>query len=321
MAEISNPHDSFFKRLFGDLAVATDFMQCYLPPEILARLDLTTLRLELESFVDPELRQHFSDLLFSVKTTGQAPVFVYLLLEHKSAPEPWVAFQLLRYIVKFWERQREQGCARLPLVIPLVFYHGAEPWNVPRNLSALYEPADLGDWQKYAVDFEYDLRDVSLRGGGEIKGQPKLRAGLQLLRYIYSDELEQRLSEIFQNLRAMSLPEALEYARSLLAYLSSARHKVKKQKVREVMENVFPQPEFNREALFIQEFIEEGKHLGLYSMTVLLLENNVGALDEMTREEIRALPNERLQNLGLASPKLTTLAELQQWLRDNAVIV
>ncbi|MGH9936891.1 MAG: Rpn family recombination-promoting nuclease/putative transposase, partial [Blastocatellia bacterium] len=68
MAEITTPHDSFFKRLFGDLTVAADFMRCYLPTEILSRLELGTLRIEKESFVDPDLRGAFSDLLFSVKT-------------------------------------------------------------------------------------------------------------------------------------------------------------------------------------------------------------------------------------------------------------
>jgi predicted transposase/invertase (TIGR01784 family) len=67
MADTNSPHDGFFKRLFGDLEVAQDFMQCYLPPEILARLDLATLQVESESFVDPELRKHFSDMLFSVE--------------------------------------------------------------------------------------------------------------------------------------------------------------------------------------------------------------------------------------------------------------
>ena len=325
MAETNTPHDSFFKRLFGDLAVATDFMQCYLPSEILSRLDLATLRLEPESFVDPELRKHFSDLLFSVKTTDQTAVFVYLLLEHKSAPEPWVAFQLLHYIVRFWERQHAQGCERLPLVIPLVFYHGAERWNVPRHFSALLTPQDLGELQKYAVDFEYDLRDVSLSGGADIKGQPKLLAGLQLLRYIFSDELEKRLLEIFQNLRAMKRVDALEYARSLSAYLSSARVKVHKQKVREVMENIFPQPEFNKEALFVQEFMEEGReeglHLGFYLLTLRQLEHRAGVLDEMTREEIRALPNQKLEELGVALLDFKEPADLQRWLNDNATVV
>ncbi len=46
MAEINTPHDAFFKRLFGDLEVAADFLRNYLPAEILSRLDLDTLELE-----------------------------------------------------------------------------------------------------------------------------------------------------------------------------------------------------------------------------------------------------------------------------------
>ena len=331
--ETNTPHDSFFKVLFADLAVAQDFMQNYLPPEISTRLDLATLRLESESFVDPELRKHFSDLLFSVRTTKQEAVYVYLLLEHKSAPEPWVAFQLLRYMVRFWERQHAQGCEKLPLVIPLVFYHGAERWNVPRKFSALYAPQHIGELKKYAVDFEYDLRDLSERGGVEIKGQPKLRAGLALMRYIFSDELEQRLLEIFQHLLAMTRTEALEYARSLLAYLSRARKKVNPQKLRETMQNIFPQIEFDKSALFIQEWMQEGHekgheeglvegiHKGFHLILVRQLETRLDALDEITKEEIRALPSEKLESLGVALLDFTTAADLQKWLHDNSVIV
>lgn len=330
MAEINSPHDSFFKRLLGDLAVAVDFMECYLPPEILARLDLDTLRLEPESYVDPELRNHFSDLLFSVQTTASStPVFIYLLLEHKSAPDRWVAFQLLRYIVRFWERQHAQGCKRLPLVIPLVFYHGQERWNVSRRFSALLAPENLGELSKYAVDYEYDLRDVSVKGGAELKGQPKLRAGLELMRYIFSDDLERRLTEIFGYLRAMQWTDALEYLRSLFAYLSKAREKLDKQKVRQSMENVFPDLEFNKNAIFIQEWMEEGReegreegvHIGVYSVTLRQLEHRVGALDEMTQEQIRALPNDKLLNLSVALLDFSHEADLQRWLNDNAVVV
>src|SRR4051812_22998721 len=114
MAEKTTPHDQFFKRLFGNPEIATDFLRNYLPEEILARIDLETLRLEKESFVDPALRESFSDLLFSVKLAAGGEVFIYLLLEHKSSPEPFVAFQLLRYIVQFWECMRERGGERLP---------------------------------------------------------------------------------------------------------------------------------------------------------------------------------------------------------------
>ncbi len=175
--------------------------------------------------------------------------------------------------------------------------------------------------QKYAVDFEYDLRDVSERGGVELKGQPKLLAGLKMMRYIFSDDLERRLSEIFQPLRAMTWTDALEYARSLLVYLSSARKKIPKQKVREVMENIFPQPEFDKSALFIQEWMEEGAQIGLSSLTLSQLEHRLGVLDEMTRAQIQGLSNQQLKELGLALLHFTAQAELQQWLDDNTVVV
>ena len=295
-------------------------MESYLPPAMLARLDLSTLKLEHESFVDAELRKHFSDLLFSVKTTDQDAVFIYLLLEHKSAPEPWVAFQLLRYIVKFWERQHEQGCERLPLVIPIVFYHGHERWNVARNLSALIAPTDLGALAKYAVDFEYDLRDISLRTGEEIKGKTKLRVGLELLRFIFSDVLEQRLPEIFRPLRELSRADAIEFMRPVLAYLSAARKKLNREKVREAMENVFPPMEFNKEAVFIQEWMEEGKHDGVSALTLRLLQRRFGALDEATELQIRALPNQKLEDLGVEQADFAAPADLQKWLADNTAV-
>ncbi|MGH9832675.1 MAG: Rpn family recombination-promoting nuclease/putative transposase [Blastocatellia bacterium] len=328
MAEITTPHDSFFKRLFGDPAVAADFMRCYLPAEILSRLDLDTLELEKESFVDPELRQHFSDLLFRVKTVTQSEVFIYLLLEHKSAPEPWVAFQLLRYIVQFWERRRSQGCERLPLIIPIVFYHGQERWNVPLRLSALIESAGGAELLKYAPDYEYDLRDLSASAGAEIKGQPRLRTGLELLRHIFSDDLGRRLPQIFRNLREMNRADALEYARTLLAYLSSAGRKVNKEVVKEAMQDVLPYPdlEFDKSALFIQEWMEEGReegiqigeHKALCSLTLRLIHHLLGEIDSATQERIQALPNHKLEELGEALLDFTSLDDLNKWLNDNS---
>ncbi len=116
MADITTPHDGFFKRLFGNLEVAADFLRNYLPAETLSLLDLDTLTLEKESFIDPELRESFSDLLFSVQTTTKNNVFIYLLLEHKSAPDFWAAFQLLRYIMECWQLlawDESRRCARI----------------------------------------------------------------------------------------------------------------------------------------------------------------------------------------------------------------
>ncbi len=92
MSEVSNPHDVFFKEVFSRTDVAVDFLAHYLPPEVVKALDLQSLELVKDSFVDPELQEHFSDLLYRIKLKRGGRAFIYLLLEHKSAPVAETAF-------------------------------------------------------------------------------------------------------------------------------------------------------------------------------------------------------------------------------------
>ena len=43
MAEITNPHDKFFKEMLSQPGAAYSFLRDYLPPEVAAQLDLTHL--------------------------------------------------------------------------------------------------------------------------------------------------------------------------------------------------------------------------------------------------------------------------------------
>jgi predicted transposase/invertase (TIGR01784 family) len=83
MAEpLSNPHDRFFKDLFSRQETARDFLQSYLPPDLLQHLDLASLDIHKDSFVDPELQEHFSDILYKVALPAGREAFVYVLFEH-----------------------------------------------------------------------------------------------------------------------------------------------------------------------------------------------------------------------------------------------
>jgi len=70
MTTLYNPHDRFFKAVFGRTEVAAEFLERYLPIEVAATLDWTTLRAEKDSFLDPELAQHPADLLYAVDLHG-----------------------------------------------------------------------------------------------------------------------------------------------------------------------------------------------------------------------------------------------------------
>jgi predicted transposase YdaD len=58
MSELRNPHDLFFRETFSRLEVARDFLENYLPAEVVAALDLGTLKLQKDSFIDNELFDH-----------------------------------------------------------------------------------------------------------------------------------------------------------------------------------------------------------------------------------------------------------------------
>ena len=59
--EIFNPHDKFFKETFSIRENVIDFLQGTFPEEILNKLDLSTLTLSNNSYIDKELKEHFEE--------------------------------------------------------------------------------------------------------------------------------------------------------------------------------------------------------------------------------------------------------------------
>ncbi len=97
---VPTPHDRFFRQNWSRIPVAQEFLRHYLPADVVALLDLSTLEPTGDTFVDPDLSMHFSDMLYRVKLADATAALIYVLLEHKRNPERWTAFQLLRYLVR-----------------------------------------------------------------------------------------------------------------------------------------------------------------------------------------------------------------------------
>ncbi|WP_312828825.1 Rpn family recombination-promoting nuclease/putative transposase [Pantoea anthophila] len=117
------PHDAMFRQFLTQPDVARDFMEIHLPAELREICDLSTLTLESGSFVEDDLRQYFSDVLYSLKTRA-GDGYVHVLIEHQSTPDKHMAFRLMRYAVAAMQRHLEAGHKTLPLVIPVLFYAG-----------------------------------------------------------------------------------------------------------------------------------------------------------------------------------------------------
>lgn len=141
MAQAATPHDSVFKTFLSRVETARDFIEIHLPPDLRTLCDLDTLRLESGSFVEDDLHPYYSDILYSLKTTG-GDGYIYVLIEHQSSPDKHMAFRLMRYAVAAMQRHLEAGHSTLPLVIPVLFYQGRRsPWPWSLNwLDDFHQP-------------------------------------------------------------------------------------------------------------------------------------------------------------------------------------
>lgn len=193
---MSGPHDLFARYTFEHPQRAAAELRAVLPPAVATEVDWATLRREFRSVVDPELRETERDLLFSAQLRGGRPVLLYLLLEHQSSVDPWMAWRMLRYVVKQLEqwRQHHPESRRLPAIIPLVLYHGEEGgWTAPRRVEELFDvPEPTERWRALLPRFEYLLDDLTAEEAAALMarlGPPLMRLALLALKYGRSEEL------------------------------------------------------------------------------------------------------------------------------------
>ncbi|QKJ02314.1 Rpn family recombination-promoting nuclease/putative transposase [Yersinia mollaretii] len=165
MKTTPTPHDAIFKQFLTHQQTARDFLEIHLPSEFRKICDLNTLQLESGSFIENDLRAYYSDVLYSLKTQTHDG-YVYALIEHQSSPDKHMAFRLMRYAIAAMQRHLDAGNDQLPLVIPILFYHGmVTPYPYPMCwLHAFSEPKLAG--QLYGGNFP--LIDVTVIPDDEI---------------------------------------------------------------------------------------------------------------------------------------------------------
>lgn len=78
----NKPHDHFFKSTFSDKRIAADYMHTFLPEKLTANLKLDSLALASTSYINSELEEFLSDVVYTC-TYGEQPIRISLLFEHK----------------------------------------------------------------------------------------------------------------------------------------------------------------------------------------------------------------------------------------------
>ncbi|HZH74594.1 MAG TPA: Rpn family recombination-promoting nuclease/putative transposase [Archangium sp.] len=272
---MSGPHDLFVRSTFGHPERAAAELRVALPSHVVAQVDWDTLRQEPGSVVDPELRETESDLLFSARLRSGRPLLLYVLLEHQSSVDPWMAWRMLRYVVRLgeqWRQEHPEG-TRLPIIVPLVMYHGAEgPWTAPHRVEELFDlPEEWEErerWRVLVPRFEYLLDDLTAEREEALKarlGPPLVQLAWLLLRYGRTEELAERLLEwvgLFGRVRAA--PEGAEHLGMVIRYLLYIGNSRAREATRRVLHSVVD-AQRTEELMrsYGEELIEQGRQLGL----------------------------------------------------------
>jgi predicted transposase/invertase (TIGR01784 family) len=331
---MSGPHDLFARFAFGHPERAEAELRAVLPPELAAQVDWTCLQREPSSVVDPELREHQSDLLFSARLHGGEPLLLYFLLEHQSSVDRWMALRMLRYVLRQLEQWRHQhpDSQALPVVIPVVMYHGLEGgWTAVRRVEELFQlPGEaLEQWRALVPHFEYLLDDLTTEREEALRarpGPPLARLALLLLRSGRSEKLA-LLLEGWRPLLAevLASPEGQEQLRAVVHYLLKVGVEEARVTLGRVLNSIVGEqgtegPMKTMAEAFIEEGrqqgwrdgLAEGQARGRAEAVLRLLAVREIAVDERTRTRILACKDLDMLDRWLDQAlRVTSLAELE----------
>jgi len=110
--------------------------------------------------VSETLKQRHDDIVWRVRLKDRW-LWVYLVLEFQSEPDPWMALRMLVYVGLLAQdlvKRDELAEGKLPPILPLVLYNGLPEWNAAKNVDDLFAPSPRG-LEKFRPKMIYHLTD------------------------------------------------------------------------------------------------------------------------------------------------------------------
>jgi predicted transposase YdaD len=177
----TTPHDALFKAAFSKLHHARGLLRALVPAPLARLITWSTLRIESGIAVgDEELNEQRMDLVYSARA-GKQRVLLYVLAEHQSKVDPWMAFRLLCYLVAIWKGYRAEHprAKKLPAILPIVVHHSATGWTAPVAFEQMLDTdADLlAALGPHTPRFRFLLDDLSAQTDTDLRARTQMTPG------------------------------------------------------------------------------------------------------------------------------------------------
>ncbi|MFH0946403.1 MAG: Rpn family recombination-promoting nuclease/putative transposase [Planctomycetota bacterium] len=258
--------------------------------------------------------------IFSVKARG-ATTLVYLLFEHKSSQDRWLVLQLLIYLARIWAwyRQNNGDDCRLPMILPLVFYHGEDRWSQPLRLIDLCdaEGENLELFGPYQPMPSLILIDLSQSTEVHLRTVLSHGTALTILTVLLMKSI--RGQGLVSRLRSwtpvISQVHAEAGGRQILELLGQYLHLAAREEVRvDELQNVLSDaigPESEELIMNIGEkLIQQGKEKGLEEALAGILRTRFGEIPREIQALMDAADLEALQRYHDRAIKATSVSEV-----------
>jgi len=326
MSEIKHVHDRFFKQAFSKPLVLKGFLNNYLPDDIKRYVDIESVTLQKDSYVDKRMRAYYSDLLCSVKINGKKG-FIYILVEHKSRRDGFVSLQLLKYMVRFYEDNKRihKDTKQLPVLIPMVFYHGVETWKY-EEFSTLFE-IENKSFLRYIPSFKYELVDLGEENDEKLLKQAQSGVVFLVMKHIKRDDLLDILKNASEIIRKDYLngQKGMELFIELLNYIIKAGEVKDEKEFENVIKDIGGEVMGTLAQKYINMGKDEGEKLGLMKGEKLgLLKGFEIAIelkfDESGKKLMRELRKieeiEKLEKIKMILKKANSVEEFKEMLKN-----
>ena len=256
--------DNVFKGIMAEPLAAKELLEEYLPDNIKAIVDIDTVKVEKESYVEESLRRQFSDLVYTVKSknTGEN-AFIYVLCEAQSSVDPLIAFRLWKYTLLLCERHIKGKKGKFPLVYPMVIYSGTEKYTAATNLWDLFEIPHVA---KEIFTNDFKLVDLQSMPDDEIIRKNHLALLEYVMKHIKTRDTLQLWEDIFRLLGAaieFDRHQDFFYIRRLLWYSDSRLPEDRQDDLnRLVMDNLSESEGTEIMRTIADKYIDEGIAIG-----------------------------------------------------------
>ena len=235
--DISHPHDKMFQKAMHEPKAARSLIENHVPEEIKNLIDMSTLKVEKDSFIDDDFKKYACDVLFSAKF-GNRDGYLFFLLEHQSKPDYWMAFRLMRYMINICSAYLKQhkNAGHLPLIYPVVIYNGLEKYTAPLNFWDLFEESDKAkkiwteDHQLINVHDIPDEKFTAMGWSGALEFCLKHRSDKNMIKTLEQAQELELIPDILK-----SGDDGIRYFQNLLFYLLTGIDKNDKMKVEEII--------------------------------------------------------------------------------------